>query len=205
MEDLKGLFAVCHVIAKANGMGFYFNNIKFEIENNAIHNDLVAQEKQEDAMKEILTRHLHFKYILVNCQSGIERRYIHNFAKIHGFLSSTVKTTMFNPVEIFSCNSCCKRYYLNELSCCSDWSTISDISYGTVLKCPCGESYISSDGDSEGLKRGNTFNAILLGRIFEELTSKQLVKKNRKICNVPSSMVKRHIIGLDVLPVEFKK
>lgn len=194
------LFCLVHAIAKDHGMGTYFDRIRDDIEEMREDRKAVREEKARNPMKSKLDLLLfeENEYVVVNCKSGVERRYVHEYAEEHGLQSCAVKTKLFEMTYIYKCTECKKKYYYDELRVKNDWSSDGQYYFGVTLDCPCGEAWISSgDETSDELQRKPCSNAVLLGKTIT-LRDKRSIKhhKTKNMPEAKAEMVERDVLVL---------
>lgn len=193
------LLSLTHAIAKAHGMGPYFDCIRSDIERLREKRKAVREEKDRNPMKSKLDLLLKDdKYIVVNCKSGVERRYVHEYAEEHGLQSCAVKTKLFEVTYIYKCTECKGKYYYDELNVRNDWAS-DGYYFGEMLDCPCGEAWIpSGEETSDELQRKPCFNAVLLGTTIT-LRNKRRLHKTK---NIPKAETRAEMVERDIIVLE---
>jgi hypothetical protein len=206
-EQIDEIHEQMDALATRCGMTPYWERLKDEIEFSRRRNGDARQEPM--AYRLLVPPLLSFR--VVNCRSGRERRYVHQWAEGLELDHRAVKTTLFDPVYIFDCKECRQKSYDDELIKGGDYSTTTGAMLGTVVKCPCLESFVTFDSlGSSGvdLRRSTCFNAVIVGRDLSRLdqfpgrktkVGKSKSRTRNRHFDPTLRMVERPVIEIDTL------
>lgn len=170
-------------VAESANMGWYFKQLIQEMK--------YEDEYREDectncgCMKQILEDNspTEDNLLLVNAKNGVERRAFHAWAESKGYSHVPIKTSLFSDNVIYYCKECKRAYYDNEMNISADWSTISSgVCYGSTIKCFHCDSYYDADDpeDSDIKRRGEAFNAVMIGVKLPLLSKRETRTHKRK-------------------------
>ena len=168
------------------GMGMYYNRLREEMQRD--RDDINEINSSRGKMPDKLKNHKpnDDEILLINAETGKERRIIHEWAERNGLKSIAINVDCFHENRGWKCKECNNVYYDSEVYSSQDWNMEGDVCYGSIIRCPnCyGESVYSTedpyDPECDTIKPISVMlNGVAVGNSVE-LLKKTLRKKRRK-------------------------
>lgn len=190
------LFDTLMPLVESTNMDWYFRQLQQEVRDNC------RTRSPKGNMRVTLESHRprSGQLLLVNAETGMERKAIHVWAGDNGYRSESAKTNYFEPVTIFHCYECKKNFYGSEMSRREDFLfVVLGWSFGVTIQCPdCGVFYYPDDDDDDlDVKRkGSCFNTVIIGRELPQM-SKKISRKHSKRVPKPNDQDRRLVDELE--------
>jgi len=126
------------------------------------------------------------QYAIVECESGKDRKFWHQYADERGWLNLSIRTEIFDPCTVVVCKWCKHVHYITEmnLNCCEYDSEVKycdrcdDPDSRNIIDVTDEEDY---KGPNASFKLNNyAFNAVAMGLVLPHFHKQHRRKRNRK-------------------------